>query len=120
MVDRYVEAWERQDVDGIVGLLVADARFAMPPMATWYEGLLPIREALLGQPLRHRWRLLSTSANGQPALGYYRADDRSGRYRSSGLDVVTIRDGKIAEITAFQVDSLTPYGLPRDLPPITT
>src|ERR1700738_776586 len=36
LVDRYVQAWERNDVDAFTALLVEDATFAMPPLTTWY------------------------------------------------------------------------------------
>lgn len=115
LVGRYVRAWERHDVDGIVALLVTDARFAMPPMPVWYDGHASIRNALLGQPFQQDWRLLPTSANGQPAIGYYRWDNTRAAYTPAGLDVLTLRGGSIAEITAFQTDDLTPYGLPQVL-----
>src|SRR4051794_16853355 len=38
LVDRYVEAWERNDVDAFASMLAEDATFAMPPLATWYQG----------------------------------------------------------------------------------
>ncbi len=112
LVARYVRAWEQHDVDAIVALLVADARFAMPPAPTWYLGRADIRAALLGRPFQQEWRLLPTSANGQPAVGYYRWDDTRAEFSPAGVDILTIRGEHIAEITAFQADDLTAYGLP--------
>src|SRR6476660_3736832 len=37
LVDRYVRAWERADVETVVELLTEDAVFAMPPLGTWFE-----------------------------------------------------------------------------------
>src|SRR5438067_6220133 len=38
LVDRYVEAWEHDDVETVVGMLTEDATFAMPPLGTWFGG----------------------------------------------------------------------------------
>src|SRR5438128_15222 len=38
VVDRYVDAWQRGDVDAVVGMLTEDAAFAMPPLETWFRG----------------------------------------------------------------------------------
>ena len=51
IVDRYVEAWERNDVETVVAMLAEDASFAMPPLATWFGGAEEIRMFLEGWPL---------------------------------------------------------------------
>jgi hypothetical protein len=38
LVDGYVAAWERNDVDAIRDLLVEEAVFAMPPWPQWWQG----------------------------------------------------------------------------------
>src|ERR671918_2242610 len=69
-VERYVEAWERGDVDAIVAMLVEDVRMAMPPMALWYRGRDAVARFLAAQPLRlERWRFVPLRANGQLAFG---------------------------------------------------
>src|SRR5213076_2020189 len=47
-----------------------DARMTMPPQPSWYQGRDAIATFLRGWPLSRvkRFRLLPTSANGQPAL----------------------------------------------------
>ena len=65
---RYVEAWERNDVDAFTALLVADATFAMPPLSTWYTPRETIatwaREfALSGE---WRWRTVLTAPTRSP------------------------------------------------------
>jgi RNA polymerase sigma-70 factor (ECF subfamily) len=109
---RYVDAWESSNVDGIVAMLAEDVRLAMPPMLERYAGRPAVRDGLASGPITHRWRLLPTRANGQLAFGGYRWDAQRGLYVGEGLDVLTLRDGRIVAITAFLVPHLERYGLP--------
>jgi RNA polymerase sigma-70 factor, ECF subfamily len=52
VVDRYVDAWERRDVDAVVGMLADDARIAMPPLPTWYGGRQAVAAFLGPEVLR--------------------------------------------------------------------
>jgi RNA polymerase sigma-70 factor (TIGR02960 family) len=112
IVTRWTDAWHAGDVDGIVAMLADDARYSMPPLPEWYRGEDEIRAFLLGGPLQCRWRFLPTTANGQLAFGTYLWDDAAGRYVPGGLDVLTIRDGRVAEVVAFLTADLTRFGLP--------
>jgi RNA polymerase sigma-70 factor (ECF subfamily) len=112
---RWADAWQAGDVDAIVAMLARDARYSMPPLPRWYRDEDQIRAFLLGGPLRSRWRFLPTSANGQLAFGTYLWDDTAGAYVPGGLDVLTLRDGRVAEITAFLAADLTRFGLPAVL-----
>ncbi|MDX6583900.1 MAG: hypothetical protein QOI10_3084 [Solirubrobacterales bacterium] len=107
VVDRYVDAWQRGDVDGVVGMLTEDACFSMPPMRTWFGGPEGGHEALrtflAEYPLNGtwKWKPLHVRANGQPALAYYSWDDDEGCYLPFALNVLTIRDQKVSDVTAF-------------------
>jgi len=116
IVTSWISAWQAGDVDGIVAMLADDARFSMPPLPEWYQGPEAIRAFLAGGPLLSRWRFLPTSANGQLAFGTYLWDDAAGAYMPGGLDVLAIRDGRVAEIVAFLSADLTDFGLPASLP----
>src|SRR5262249_31094301 len=105
------------DVDAIVGMLADDARYSMPPLPQWYRGRDEIRAFLLRGPLRSRWRFLPTTANGQLAFGTYMWDRAAGAYVPGGLDILTLRDGRVAEITAFLPAELTRFGLPPHIHP---
>jgi hypothetical protein len=109
---RYAAAWEASDVDGVVAMLAEDARLAMPE---WYEGLAAVRAVLAAGPLTHRWRVLPTWANGQLAFGCYRWQQARGVFVGEGVDVLTLRDGRIAAIDAFLVTDLAAYGLPPEI-----
>jgi len=108
LVDRYVDAWERCDVDAFAALLVEDATFAMPPLATWYAPRETIatwaRESSLSGAWQ--WRAVLTSANAQPALAFYAWDDPTGAYLPFALNVLSLRDGLVSDVTAFIVRSI--------------
>jgi RNA polymerase sigma-70 factor (TIGR02960 family) len=116
IVTRWVNAWQTGDVNAIVAMLADDARFSMPPLPQWYDGPDAIRAFLIEGPLQSRWRFLPTSANGQLAFGTYLWDDSANAYLPGGLDVLTLRDGQVAEIVAFISADLTDFGLPASLP----
>ena len=114
---RWADAWQAGDVDAIVAMLADDVRYSMPPLPEWYRGRDEIRDFLLRGPLRSRWRFLPTTANGQLAFGTYMWDHAAGAYVPGGLDVLTLRDGCVAEITAFLTADLTRFGLPPRIDP---
>jgi RNA polymerase sigma-70 factor (ECF subfamily) len=103
IVDDYVAAWERADVDAVVEMLSEDAAFTMPPMKTWFGGREEIATFLRAYPLsgQWRWKPLRVQANGQPALAYYSWDEEEGAYLPFALNVLTLRGEKIAEVDAF-------------------
>jgi RNA polymerase sigma-70 factor (ECF subfamily) len=111
LVERYLAAWELHDVDAIVSMLAEDARLVMPPLPTWVSGRDQVAAFLRAYPLSgvRRWRLLPTSANGQPTLAAYSWDEQTAAFMAHSLSVITLREGKIEEITAF----LTPDPFPR-------
>jgi RNA polymerase sigma-70 factor, ECF subfamily len=107
IVDGYVEAWERGDVETVVAMLTEDASFAMPPLASWFSGREALRIFLSGWPLSGlwRWRHERTSANGQPALAFYCWDEAEQAYMPFALNVLTLRGEQISDVTAFVVRS---------------
>jgi RNA polymerase sigma-70 factor (ECF subfamily) len=103
VVDRYVDAWQRGDVDGVVAMLTEDAAFAMPPLQTWFGGSDDIAVFLAGWPLsgQWRWRPLQVRANGQVALAFYSWDPEEESYLPFALNVLTLRGDRISEVDAF-------------------
>jgi RNA polymerase sigma-70 factor, ECF subfamily len=117
IVEHFVEAFERGDVDAIVTLLAEDATFGMPPYPTWYRGREAIADSWLmpgGPPPRLRY--VPTRANGQLAVGAYALDPERSRYLPIALDVLTLRGQQIADVTAFRTPGIfTRFGLPDEL-----
>src|SRR6185295_413015 len=116
-VGRFLAAWERADVDAVVGLLAEDALIAMPPLSTWFRGLEPIAIFLKGWPLSGRpARLIPTRANGQPAFGHYFWEDERDAFVFNDILVLTMDGPKIGEITAFLTPELfARFGLPEEV-----
>ncbi|TDC50792.1 sigma-70 family RNA polymerase sigma factor [Actinomadura sp. KC345] len=116
LVRRYMAAWEAQDVDSIVAMLAEDAKYSMPPLAAWYEGHAGIRAFLVEGPLRDRWRFVPAQANGQLAFGTYMWDDARAVHLPAGLDLLVLRDTRIAEVVSFLDADFSEFGLPMEWP----
>jgi RNA polymerase sigma-70 factor (ECF subfamily) len=111
IVERYMDAMGRGDVEAVVAMLAEDAAWSMPPMATWYHGHDALRRFLTMGPLSGAWdwRYVPARANGQPAIGAYTWREDEGCYRPFALDVLTLRadgdgdgDGpRIQQVTSF-------------------
>ena len=103
IVDDYVEAWQRSDVEAVVEMLTEDAAFSMPPLRTWFSGRGEIATFLAGWPLSGRWRWhpVYVRANGQPALAFYSWDPDEEAYMPFALNVLTLRGQRISDVTAF-------------------
>ena len=90
LLGRYLDAFERYDLDALTALLAEDATLSMPPYPLWMRGQDNIRQWLLGCGLGCRdSRLVPTVANGSPAFGQYRP--RAGR-RARGVGAAGDRD----------------------------
>ena len=103
VVNGYVEAWERGDVDAVVAMLTQDAALTMPPLASWFHSRDGIARFLAGFPLSGawRWRHLPAHANGQAAIACYAWDADEDRFRPFALEVLTLRGALISEVDAF-------------------
>lgn len=119
MVDRYVDAFERYDVDTLTGLLREDAILSMPPYTLWLQGHASISRWLTGRGAGCRGsRLLRTSACSAPAFGQYRPSPEGG-HKAWGLIVLELSGDQISAMTSFlDTETLFPlFGLPMELPP---
>jgi RNA polymerase sigma-70 factor (ECF subfamily) len=103
VVEGYMDAMRRGDVDAVVGMLAEDAAWSMPPLAAWFSGHDALRGFLVFGPLSGdwRWRHAPARANGQVAVGSYcwYAEEQS--HLPFALDVLTLDGDRIREITSF-------------------
>jgi RNA polymerase sigma-70 factor (ECF subfamily) len=118
LVARLTAAIESADLDGLIALLVADVKLAMPPALAEYRGVDAARRVLAAATFGpgRAYRAVPTRANGQPALGLYLADPHTGVHRAYCLLVVTTAEAGVTALTAFSSNVLARFGLPRTLP----
>lgn len=115
---RYVDAFERFDMDALTMLLHIDATLSLPPYTTWMQGPDAIRAWLLGPGVGCRGsKLIRTVANGSPAVGQYRPSESGHGYEPWALQVIEVADGRIGGINAFRdTERWFPlFGLPSRL-----
>jgi RNA polymerase sigma-70 factor, ECF subfamily len=118
IVDGFVDAWERADVEAVVAMLTSDGAMTMPPLPTWYRGREAVTAFLEGVALRTRtrWRLVPVRANGQPAFGKYLWKEERQAFVPHSISVLTLDGRRIAEITTFLDAELIPrFGLPAEI-----
>jgi RNA polymerase sigma-70 factor, ECF subfamily len=116
LVERYIDAWDRGDVDAVVSMLAEEATFSMPPNFEWFRGRETIRAFLPTGPLSIPRIFVPTRANGQLAFGTYKLVD--GEWVANAIHVITLDPaGQITDAVAFLDASLFErFGLPL-LPP---
>ena len=103
IVERYMDAMTRGDVDAVVAMLAEDAAWSMPPMSTWYRGHEALVAWLAEWPLsgEWRWRNVPARANGQAAFASYTWDADTGTYLPFSLNVLTFRGALVSDVTSF-------------------
>lgn len=119
LLARYVDAFERFDVDALVALLHEDAVTSMPPYLWWLRGREEIRTAFLASDgTCHGSRLIPTAASGSPAFGQYVPHGPGGAHIPWALSVIEVAGGRITAITThLDADRLFPlFDLPPRLP----
>jgi RNA polymerase sigma-70 factor (ECF subfamily) len=117
LVDRYVAAFERYDVDALTALLHDDAILSMPPYTLWLRGPATIARWLAGRGAGCRGsRLVPTAACGLPAFAQYRPAPEGG-HRAWALLVLELSADRITAMTSFlDVETLFPrFGFPHQL-----
>ena len=102
LLERYVEAFERYDMEALTALIHEDATQSMPPYDLWLTGRDDIFRWWYGPGIGCEGsRVIPTvAANGAPAFGQYKPAEGGG-YEPWALQVIEIRDGKIVELTFF-------------------
>jgi RNA polymerase sigma-70 factor, ECF subfamily len=120
LLARYVDAFERYDMDSLTSLLHEDATWSMPPYEMWLHSHDDVRRWCLGPGIACRGsRLIPTEANGSPAFGQYKPGGSDGSLEPWSLQVLELSHGGIAGISFFlDTERLFPlFGLPPLLEP---
>jgi RNA polymerase sigma-70 factor, ECF subfamily len=114
ILDRYVRAFERADVEGLAHLLAEDVEMTMPPDPMWFRGLADVLAFLEHQVFAVRGRLIgeSTAANRHPAMALYERTS-SNEERAIAIQVLSMHSGRIRRVHGFVGDAVFPaFGLP--------
>ena len=119
LLTRYVDAFQRYDVDALTSLLREDASQSMPPYDMWLSGRDDVFAWWFGPGIGCKGsRVIPVeTANGSVAFGQYKPSDSGSGYDPWALQVLEIADGKIVELTFFlSTERLFPlFGLPPRL-----
>jgi RNA polymerase sigma-70 factor, ECF subfamily len=117
LLARYVDAFQRYDMDALTELIHEDATQSMPPYDLWLSGRDDIFSWWVGPGVACRGsRVIPVaSANGAPAFGQYKPSPSGDGFEPWALQVLEVENGKIVELTFFlDTESLFPL---FDLPP---
>jgi RNA polymerase sigma-70 factor (ECF subfamily) len=117
LLTRYVDAFERYDMDALTSLLHEDATWNMPPYALWLQTHRDVVAWCLGPGIGCKGsRLIATTANGAPAFGQYKPSPDGGLEPWS-LQVLELSGDRISGITFFLDTArfFSMFGLPPRL-----
>ena len=128
LLARYVEAFERYDINALTSVIREDAKQSMPPYDMWLSGRDDMFRWWFGPGIGCRGsRLVPTvTANGSPAYGQYKPSPSGSGYKPSedgtslepwSLQVLEISGDRLSGITFFlDTEHLFPlFGLPPRL-----
>jgi RNA polymerase sigma-70 factor (ECF subfamily) len=117
VVRSYIDADERNDLDGLMSLLRDDLRFAMLPGPGTV--IMTAKDAVDGwvagglfQRGYDDWCGITTTVNRMPAAALYLRTPDDPEYRAFAIAVLHIVDGKVAELTGFAATDKPWLGLP--------
>ncbi len=118
LLDGYIAAFERSDAGLLEHVLRTDAALEATPFRTWQAGrancIHMLGAYVLGTP--GDWRMIATTANGQPAAAVYNRDVE-GTLRANGIVVLTPTTTGISRVIAFHHDPalVAMFGFPDSL-----
>jgi RNA polymerase sigma-70 factor (ECF subfamily) len=117
LLARYVDAFERYDIESLVALLREDAIMSMPPYNFWLEGPVEMGRFFLGAGIGCQGsRLIATAANGSYAFGSYKPDPAGG-HTPWAVQVIEVSGDRIVGHHNFlDTDLFATFGLPAHLP----
>ncbi|HSL24834.1 MAG TPA: sigma-70 family RNA polymerase sigma factor [Acidimicrobiia bacterium] len=119
LLDRYVDAFQRYDLESLTALIQEDAIQSMPPYSLWLRGRDEILRWWTGPGIGCRGsRLIPVAANGSPAFAQYKPSGPGGSFEPWSIQVLEISAGSIVEFTFFlDTARLFPlFGLPPTVP----
>jgi RNA polymerase sigma-70 factor (ECF subfamily) len=119
LLDRYLDAFARYDIEALVALLHEDAVMDMPPYAMWLRSSADIATWFVGPGAECRGsHVVPLQLNGNPAFAQWRASGPGGSFEPWAIHALTFTDGRISRMTAFLDTRLFDlFDLPRNPAP---
>ena len=120
LLDRYLDAFARYDIDALVSLLHEDAVMDMPPYAMWLRSAADIGTWFAGPGAECRGSyVVPLELNGNPAFAQWRPSGPGGSFEPWAIQALQFgSDGRIVRMTAFLDTRLFDlFGLPRNPSP---
>jgi RNA polymerase sigma-70 factor (TIGR02960 family) len=118
LLQGFIDTHESGDTEAAVRLMAEDIRVTMPPLEMVYDGIDTIRPLLaraFTDPDAGEWRLLPTRVNRMPAAASYHRAAGAREFTPFKIDVLRVRDGRVAEVTTFGTAVFGELGLPAAL-----
>ncbi|SED25628.1 RNA polymerase, sigma subunit, ECF family [Amycolatopsis tolypomycina] len=122
LLKRFIAAYEAGDPAAVARLLHEDAQAIMPPYTLWFANRASIVQALTlsldpaSPECVGRFRMRPVYANRQPAVATYLRRPEEHDYRWFGATLLTIEDGAITAMAAFESVTAAAFGLPETWP----
>ncbi|WP_369137271.1 sigma-70 family RNA polymerase sigma factor [Modestobacter versicolor] len=115
LLDRYLDAFTRYDIEALVELLHEDAVMDMPPYAMWLRSSADIATWFTGPGAECRGsHVVPLEVNGNPAFAQWRPSGPGGTFEPWAIHALEMHDGRITRMTAFLGPRLfEQFGLPR-------
>jgi RNA polymerase sigma-70 factor (ECF subfamily) len=103
LLAKFVDAFQRYDVQALIGLLREDALQTMPPFEMWIQGASAITSWMMEPGPRQCAGsiLVPVRSNGVRAWAQYKPDPEHGGFAPWALLVHEVTDGKISRMTFF-------------------
>ena len=116
LLECYLDAFTRYDIEGLVKLLHEDATMCMPPYPMWLSGPAQVHAWMTGPGSQCEGsRVVAVEANGMPAFAQWRQTEDKTSYYPWSIHVLEVRDGRIVGLNFFldAVRLFPLYGLPE-------
>ena len=115
LLNAFVSAWERRDIDALVNLLAEDARFTMPPLPAWFDGRDWVAMFFRERIFATDWRLRPLRANGQTGFACYLRPEGAQVFQMGAILLTKFRGDRIAQLDSFLDPALhRRFGLPEE------
>lgn len=101
LLGAFLTAWDARDVKALVRLFTDDVRFTMPPLPSWFDGVVDVEKFIAERVFATPWRMLPLWANGQPGYACYMQAAGDDRFRLGAITLLALRGGRICGLHSF-------------------